>query len=324
MSRILNAGGLLAIVAVGGWFLLKNFDIQGLEQLKLSPKTETASSASESPDGGADAIRIATFNIQVFGESKLDNARVMDVLAQVARRFDVLAIQEVRARSQDILPRFVELINANGRRYDYVIGERLGRTTSKEQYAFIFDTKTIEIDLSSQYTVEDPDDRLHREPFTAGFRARGAEASQAFTFTLVNIHTDPDEVADEVNALDDVFRAVRNDGRDEDDIILLGDLNADDTKLGELARIPYLAVAVSGQPTNTRGTSQYDNILFDARATAEFTGRSGVLNLMKELNLSLEEALAVSDHMPVWAEYSVYEGGQPGRLAAREEARSGR
>lgn len=323
MSKILNAGGLLAIVAVGGWFLLKNFDIQGLEQLKLSPKTGQASNSLDPSGGrGADTIRIATFNIQVFGESKLENSRVMDVLVQVVRQFDVVAIQEVRAKSQDILPRFVEQINAGGRHYDFVIGPRLGRTTSKEQYAFVYDTQTIDIDQSSLYTVDDPDDRLHREPLTAGFRARGAEASQAFTFTLVNIHTDPDEVATEVNALADVFRAVRADGRDEDDIILLGDLNADDKQLGDLARIPYLAVAISGQPTNTRLTSQFDNLLFDARATAEFTGRSGVLNLMKEFNLTLEEALAVSDHMPVWAEYSVYEGGQPGRLASREAAGS--
>lgn len=319
MSKILNAGGLLAIVAVGGWFVLKNFDIQGLDQVKLAPKTGQASNSTDTPDGGGGSVRIATFNIQVFGESKLGDERVMDVLAQVARRFDVLAIQEVRAKSQDVLPRFVELINADGRRYDFVIGPRLGRTTSKEQYAFVYDTQTIEIDHSSLYTVDDPDDRLHREPLTAGFRARSADASQAFTFTLVNIHTDPDEVADELNALDDVFRAVRNDGRDEDDIILLGDLNADDTHLGELARIPYLAVAVSGQPTNTRGTAQYDNVLFDARATAEFTGRSGVLDLMKQFKLTQEEALAVSDHFPVWAEFSSFEGGQPGRLASREE-----
>ena len=38
---------------------------------------------------------------------------------------------------------------------------------------------------------------LHREPLVGWFRVRGPDASQAFTFTLVNIHTDPDEVATE-------------------------------------------------------------------------------------------------------------------------------
>ena len=40
---------------------------------------------------------------------------------------------------------------------------------------------------------------------------------------------------------------------------------------------------------------------------------------MKEFNLTLEDALSVSDHLPVWAEFNTYEGGQPGRLASREE-----
>ena len=55
MSRILNAGGLLAILAVGGWFVLKKFDIQGLEQIKLSPKTGQASNSHDPGVGGRPA-----------------------------------------------------------------------------------------------------------------------------------------------------------------------------------------------------------------------------------------------------------------------------
>ena len=117
----------------------------------------------------------------------------MDVLAQVVRRFDVVAIQEIRSKDTPILPPFVELINADGRQYDYIIGPRQGRTSSKEQYAFIFDAMRIEYDRDSIRTVDDPDDLLHREPMVANFRVRGLPASEAFTFTLVNIHTDPDE-----------------------------------------------------------------------------------------------------------------------------------
>ena len=65
--------------------------------------------------------------------------------------------------------------------------------------------------------------------------------------------------------LDDVYRAVRDDGRREDDIILLGDLNTDDGHLGELGQMPYLVTAISKQPSNTRGNKLYDNIIFDRR-----------------------------------------------------------
>ena len=33
---------------------------------------------------------------------------------------------------------------------------------------------------------------------------------------------------------------------------------------------------------------------------------------MREFELTMPGALEVSEHLPVWAEFSVYEGGQPG------------
>jgi endonuclease/exonuclease/phosphatase family metal-dependent hydrolase len=313
---------LMAAAAVAvAYGLLQNAD--GLKQmLKLgAPTREVANRellTAPPVQRSGETIRIASFNIQVFGESKVQDAPVMDVLARIARNFDVIAVQEIRARGQDVVPMFVDKINSAGRRYDYVIGERLGRSSSKEQYAFIFDTQSLEVDRQQLYTVADPDDLLHREPLVALFRVRGPAPQNAFTFTLVNIHTDPDEVERELSVLDDVFMAVRNDGRNEDDIILVGDFNADDRHLGELGHISGLVPVIAGLPTNTKGTHQYDNILFVEQATREFTGRGGVFDFMREYNLTMEQALKVSDHLPVWAEFSIYEGGQAGRFAGRE------
>ena len=239
----------------------------------------------------------------------------MERLASIIRKFDIVAIQEIRAKSQDIVPSLVELVNRPGRHYDYVVGPRIGRTVSKEQYAYVIDRESIEVDRTWLYTVDDPDDLLHREPYVGWFRTRAVAPEQAFTFTLVNIHTDPDEVDLELDVLDDVFHAVRGDGRGEDDVILLGDLNVDEYHLGELGRIPAIDWAISGVPTNTRGTKAYDNIVFHGPSTTEYVGRSGVLDIMREFNITEEEALTISDHMPVWAEFSVFEGGVPGRVA---------
>ena len=213
------------------------------------------------------------------------------------------------------MPRFVETINAAGRHYDYVIGPRLGRTESTEQFAFVFDLATLEIDRAQLYTVADPDDLLHREPLVGWFRVRGPPPDQAFTFSLVNVHIDPDETATELNVLADVYRAVLHDGRQEDDVIILGDLNVDDRHLGALGQVSGMTGAIAGVPTNTRGTHQFDHILFHSRATVEFAGRAGVFDFLREYNLTLDQALEVSDHLPVWAEFSAYEGGQPGRIA---------
>ena len=60
----------------------------------------------------------------------------MEVLADIIRTYDVIAIQEIRDASQTALPALVDLVNADGSQYDYVVSERLGRTSSKEQYAY--------------------------------------------------------------------------------------------------------------------------------------------------------------------------------------------
>jgi deoxyribonuclease-1-like protein len=318
----------LSALIYGGYTFLKKYEITGLDSISLRPRTSTSTSGwtagevsvANVPVRTSGSIRIATFNIQVFGIDKLGNPKVMEVLADTVRKFDVVAIQEIRAVSDDVVPRFIDRINSAGRHYDYVIGPRLGRSNSKEQYAFIYDAQTIEVDRGTIFTVEDRDDLLHREPFVALFRVRGPPPHEAFTFTLMNIHTDPDEVKKEVNALAYAYQAVRGvryNGFAEDDVILLGDLNADEKKFGLLGQLPNMGWVISNVPTNTRGTHTLDNLLFNRAATVEFSGRAGVIDLVREFNITQEQALEVSDHLPVWAEFSVYEGGQPGRVAAK-------
>jgi endonuclease/exonuclease/phosphatase family metal-dependent hydrolase len=262
-------------------------------------------------------LLIASFNIQVLGKSKMSKPGIVEILAHVIRQFDVVAVQEVRAKEDNIIPALVAAVNANGSRYSYLIGPRLGRTVSTEQYAFIFDTQRIEHDPSAVGTITDPEDMLHREPFTARFRARTNIPDRAFTFWLVNAHTDPDEVPQEVSALADVFQIMQSARPDEDDVILLGDLNASESQLGRLGTIPGIQWAVRGVTTNTRQTKAYDNILFHGQATAEFTGRWGVFDLEGTFGLSRDDALKVSDHLPVWAEFQLWEAASQGRFADR-------
>ncbi len=278
-----------------------------------APPAVPAPAASGKP---ADAITIASFNIQVFGESKIAKPQVVDVLARVVRGCDIVAIQEVRAKSDHVIPQFLDAVNADGSRYQFVIGPRLGRTASKEQYVFMYDTTRIEIDPTSVGTAPNPGDRLHRPPMFARFRVRTSPPESGFSFWLVDIHTDPDEVPQEVDALADVFVAMRAARPDEDDVILLGDLNAGPPQFGRLGQIPGIGWAVSGVTTNTRRTKTYDNIIFDRTATSEYTGRWGVLDLQNTFGLSLDQALAVSDHNPVWACFRPWETQRTGSLPA--------
>jgi len=102
-----------------------------------------------------ETLRIGAFNIQVFGISKASKPEVIDVLADIIRTYDIIAIQEIRDASQTALPALVGLVNTDGSQYDYVVSERLGRTTSKEQYAYIFNTQTIEV-INTPHTYPEP------------------------------------------------------------------------------------------------------------------------------------------------------------------------
>jgi hypothetical protein len=57
--------------------------------------------------------------------------------------------------------------------------------------------------------------------------------------------------------------------------------------------------------------------MFQRSATDEFTGRWGVCDFLREFNLSVEGARETSPHLPVWAEFAKYEGGDQGRVASR-------
>lgn len=225
----------------------------------------------------------------------------MDRLADVIRQFDLIALQEITDSSGASLPQLVNLVNKNGARYQFVVSPRVGRQASGyyEQYAFVFDSDRIAGGEAYCYMVNDEQDYLHREPHVGRFATK---SNHPFTFTLINIHTDPDTVRSELNDLANVLVQVRNYEYPEDDVILLGDLNQGPGKMGNLDQIPGFQSVIS-IPTNTRRSHTLDHVMFDRRLTSEFSGRSGAIDVQAMFGISLDEALNVSDHLPIWAEF---------------------
>jgi len=249
-----------------------------------------------------DTISIATFNIQTFGQSKLNKTDVMQYITEIIGEYDVVAIQEIRSKEQNVMPTLIDLLNKSGKKYDFIISRRLGRTSSKEQYAFVYNKNNITYVNNSAYIVSDPDDKLHREPMVATFKIKNG----SFDFTLINIHTDPDETEQELNFLDDVYRAVQDSDLEENDVILLGDLNEPSNNLYELGKVKGIILVLKdiSIKTNTRKTRQYDNILFDESTKQEYTGYFDVFDYKKAFGITTEQALRISDHRPVSAKFT--------------------
>ena len=259
----------------------------------------------------AKQIIVGSFNIQSFGKTKMGKPAVVGALVDIARRFDILAIQELRDKDQSVIPDFLSHINQNGFSYAAAVGPRqgyivAGRTTRYfEQSVFIYDTKTIEI-IGDSYAAIDRANIMHRPPFVGQFRCKGTPPNlQPFTFNLLNVHIDPDDAHQEFMALQPIIAEIYHQHPNEDDFILLGDFNDEPHKYARYQWMRQQHAALPSQwKTNTAMTKAYDNIVFDRELTAEFTSQSGVMNLMEEYQISRDDAKHISDHMPVWAVFS--------------------
>ncbi len=331
-SRIVLGIVIIALLGTTGYFVM-NFKIEShyengkLSYMKITPRKNSESSPSILPETSANnnlpppqanrsTFRIAAYNLAGLDEVKLSNPRVGEILSQLLRRFDLVAVQGLRGKNQGVPVRLIEQLNAaGGRQYDFATCPTQKRDGIEHYSGFIFDKTVVEVDRSTVHFVEDPQRRFRHKPLVGLFRTRASPAS--FTFYLVAVDTDPEKPAAELDVLADVFRAVRDavrsDGLQEDDVIMLGDFEADDRHLGRLGKVPGIAAAIGDVfPTTVRGTKMADNILFDRRATTEFTGRAEVFDMMREFELTVQAAAEISEHLPVWAEFSAFEGGPRG------------
>ncbi len=321
------ARAVLAILLIGlacaGAALFWLFDIERhyqdgtLAYIKLTPRWGRSMQASASDDQRPPArtprptIRIATFKLDRFDEHKLAHQSTVNILAGVIGQFEVVALQGLSGPNQSVLLRLIQQVNSTGRHYAVAVCVTPDRQPHETYLAMVYDQTAVEVDQFTVHLVGDPAKRLRRRPLVAAFRVRGLPPEQAFTFTLVNVDVDPQRASGELDALAEVFRAVRDDGRNEDDVIMLGHFAADQSNLGRLGQVPNLMAAITTLPTTVRGVARVDNLLLDRLATVEYTTRSGVVDLMRQFDLTLATAQSISEHLPVWAEFSSYEGGPP-------------
>ena len=265
----------------------------------VCPEAET-----NTPPTSSNTIIIASFNIQLFGNAKTSNYEVMGILAETIAQFDLVAIQGIRDKTGTAMKILEVKADDFGADYDFIISPRLGRTTSKEQYAFFY--KTSAIDVKGSYTFSDDKDKFQREPFIADFKAKGG----SFDFVVINIHTDPDKATDEINALPGVIFDAKN-HYSEPDVILLGDLNADGKYYNEnnynlpLRNSKYIWLITNNMDTTVAGTSNtYDRIIITSATAEDFMNIAGVFKFDQQFEMEAEPK-EVSDHYPVFAKFSI-------------------
>ncbi len=150
-------------------------------------------------------------------------------------------------------------------------------------------------------------DLFHLDPFIAGFKAKNGN----FDFILIVIHTDPDEATEKINALPKIMKDVKGKFPSEGDLIILGDLNSDcdcDYCSEFLPNpIPDTTWLIQNSAdTNVKNTfCTYDKIIISDDTREDHTNVAGVYRFDIKHSLTPEQAVDVSDHYPVYAEFFV-------------------
>ncbi|MDR1898388.1 MAG: endonuclease, partial [Treponema sp.] len=249
------------------------------------------------PESGR--IRIGTFNIQIFGVSKMSKPEVAGMLADIVSRFDLTAVQEVRSAGTEPVERFMALLPE---RYGYVLGPREGRSSSKEQYWVIYDTEKLTV-LGTE-TWPDPEDVFERNPLGVHFQTK-----DKFDFILVNVHVRPSGAAGEIAAMPGLIAGFRELWYEED-VILAGDFNADGLYYDESALSAvfpggeYLIITDNDLDTTVApGDNTYDRMVITAAAAEDYAFNRGVTRFEELYDFDALDIRPrdLSDHYPVWA-----------------------
>ncbi len=223
-------------------------------------------------------VSIANWNLQIFGVSKASNLKLLNFYVDVIDEFDIIFIQEIRDKSQSSFEKLCDLLND----YNCKVSSRAGRSSSKEQYGVIY-KKSI---LITEFKDYNPDlsDRWERPPIKVTFDV------DDYIFSVYNIHIKPDDVQNELYALESI---VENTGNE----LVLGDLNADcnyynNDKENEFNS--WYWILNDNEDTTTSATDcAYDRIILNSDMNEEFNSY-GIYskNIVKE----------ISDHYLVWVQ----------------------
>ncbi len=308
-----------------GWYVWRHYEWKGLEQV-FCPSgwagKESAEPTALTPPvpAGRTTLRIGTFNANPLDAEKLSHPARLAALVQLLRRFDVVALQNIQLPTAGPLFELRDHLNAVGRYYEMAFAPDAFQQPGRPISAFLYDRAMVEIDLGKLYCVEDLRGRLSDRPLVGSFRARAAHPSVAFTFTLVSVYIRPDRSQEELPLIEQLYRTVRKHSPGEDDILLVGTLQADAEWLRQWESSVHIVGVVGTSGAGVPGQTLWvDNILFPRRATVEYTGRAGLVDLVRETGLSVQEAMALSEHWPIWAEFSIYEGGEPAGMLLQPE-----
>ncbi|UJR28712.1 hypothetical protein I4U23_009941 [Adineta vaga] len=287
------------------------------------------------------AVRIGSFNLHQYGSKKAANATLTDLVAKILNDFDIAIIQEITDVTIKAPYVLFDALNkiSKTKPYTMTLSERVGRSSTKEQYIFFNRESTSGVKLINYYLYEDTEDYFERPPFIGTFEVISKDSSGVKYFTIMDVHLRPDSAYQELIDMRRVIRdfIIKNTRYFTDTstslaqalaqnvidatasnkpslktnhpILIIGDFNADcsyiSLKRQETLRSINFAdftwVINNEVKTNTRQTCTYDRIFVngDKFVKAIVPRSNTTVDFQTRFGMTLDQALGVSDHFPI-------------------------
>jgi endonuclease/exonuclease/phosphatase family metal-dependent hydrolase len=257
------------------------------------------------------------------GESPVRNLRGLAYIAEVVRRFDVLAVQEIK---RDTMGLRVLVDDFLGPDWGVVLSDvSAGHAGNHERLGFIYDRRRVlPSGLAGEIVLPptadgDPAEQFDRTPYVVGFRA-GAERLALLT-AHIRYGDVPAERRPELERLaaytaEQIRDRARFAGAEERNLIVLGDFNIDERSERDPLFAAFIASGLTVPPplrdvrtTVGERAKHYDQIAwFMGDLDLLTAGRAGVVDFAGAVYRDLTPRQAtdrVSDHFPLWAEFVV-------------------
>jgi deoxyribonuclease-1-like protein len=246
--------------------------------------------------------KLLSWNLENFGKSK--SKTEIAFVAETVREYDIIAIQEVVAGYGGVqaVAKLAAELNRKGAKWNYVISEPTsGSPYQKERYAFIWKTTKLK-KIGSAWLEKTFHLEIEREPFYCTFQYNNKQ------FTVVNFHAVPKSKQPEreikyFKKLADEYSTLN--------LIFVGDFNCPQSHnvFNPLKKMGYKSI-LTKQKTSLKQkcknneclASEYDNMFYQNTKTRNLS--SGIISFYKKF-YSLKEARKISDHIPLWFEFSL-------------------
>lgn len=246
--------------------------------------------------------KLLSWNIENFGKSKSDSE--IAFMAQTVKNYDIIAIQEVVAGygGAQAVAQLADELNQTGAKWDYVISDPTSSSAYKtERYAYIWKTSTYkkigQAWLEKKYNLE-----IDREPFYCTFEYKNKQ------FTVVNFHAitkskQPETEIKYFKLLPQQYPSLN--------LIFSGDFNCPQshTVFNPLRKMGYTSILINQKTSlkqvfkeNEYHASEFDNMYYNTSKTNYVN--SGIISFYKNFK-TLKEARKISDHIPIWFEFSL-------------------